>query len=106
MHWLTMWLERVIPATELFATFRQSILQPTVDPQALIRELCADAALLRSFDNPPSKTPEAVFFARFGPLDASTILPIVMLLFRAQEVSQVRRDGPFACSRAGSLAAP
>ena len=26
MHWLTMRLERLIPATELFATFRQSVL--------------------------------------------------------------------------------
>ena len=91
MHWLTMRLERVIPATELFATFRQSILQPSVDVQALIRELCADAALMRSFDNPPPNTPEAQFFRRLGALDASTILPIVLLLFRSAEVSQVRR---------------
>ena len=92
MHWLTMRLERVIPATELFATFRQFVLQPSLDSRALIRELCADAALMRSFDSPPRKSPEAEFFARLGPLDAGTILPIVLLLFRSEEVSEVRRQ--------------
>ena len=33
MHWLTMRLERVIPATELFATFRQSVLHPSLDAE-------------------------------------------------------------------------
>jgi Protein of unknown function DUF262 len=35
MHWLTMRLERLIPATELFATFRQSVLGPTTDAEAV-----------------------------------------------------------------------
>ena len=46
---------------------------------------------MRSFDTPPPKTPEAEFFARLGALDAGTILPIVLLLFRSAEVSEVRR---------------
>jgi len=91
MHWLTMRLERVIPATELFATFRQSILTPATDAEVLIRELCDDAAVIRSFDTPEPKTPEAEFFARLGPLDAGTVLPIVLLLFRSPEVSEERR---------------
>ncbi len=91
MHWLTMRLERLIPATELFATFRQSVLKPTTDAEALIRELCADAKVMRSFDTPTPKTPEAEFFARLRALDAGTILPIVLLLFRSPEVTQDRR---------------
>jgi hypothetical protein len=91
MHWLTMRLERVIPATELFATFRQSVLLRAADAGELIRELCADAAIMRSFDSPTPKTPEAEFFARLGPLDAGTVLPIVLLLFRSQEISETRR---------------
>lgn len=62
MHWLTMRLERLIAATELFATFRQSVLGPTTDAEALIRELVADAAVMRSFDRPTPNTPEAEFF--------------------------------------------
>ena len=50
MHWLTMSLEKVIPATELFSTFRTRILSPEPDAEALIKELCADAAVMRSFD--------------------------------------------------------
>jgi hypothetical protein len=91
MHWLTMRLVRLIPATELFATFRQSILTPGTDAEALIRELCSDAKVMRSFDTPPPRTPEAVFFARLSALDAGTVLPIVLLLFRSMEVSENRR---------------
>jgi hypothetical protein len=91
MHWLTMTLERLIPATELFATFRQSILAPDTDAEALIRELCADAKVMRSFDTPPPRTPEAEFFARLSALDAGTVLPIVLLLFRSPEVTKERR---------------
>lgn len=91
MHWLTMRLERLIPATELFATFRQSVLGPSTDAEALIRELSVDAAVMRSFDTPAPKTPEAEFFARLTALDAGTVLPIVLLLFRSPEVTAGRR---------------
>jgi hypothetical protein len=91
MHWLTMRLDRLIPATELFATFRQSVLKPDTDAEALIRELCADARVMRSFDTPLPATPEAVFFARLSALDAGTVLPIVLLLFRSPEVIEHRR---------------
>lgn len=91
MHWLTMRLERVIPATELFAAFRQGVLSAEVDAEALVRELCRDAAIMRSFDTVDPHTPEGQFFARFGPLDAGTVLPIVLLLFRSLEIAVDRR---------------
>lgn len=91
MHWLTMRIERLTPATELFATFRQNILAPTTDADALIRELCGDAEVMRSFDTPVLGTPEAEFFLRLTALDAGTVLPIVLLLFRSSEVSVHRR---------------
>ncbi|GAA5117952.1 DUF262 domain-containing HNH endonuclease family protein [Haloechinothrix salitolerans] len=91
MHWLTMRLERVVPATELFATFRQGVLQQQSDAESLIRELCTDAAVMRSFDTIDPHSPEGEFFARFEPLDASTTLPIVLLLFRSPEVTAERR---------------
>lgn len=91
MHWLTMRVERVTPATELFATFRQTFLEPASDAGALVRELATDAAVIRSFDSQPSGTQEAAFFARLAPLDAGTVMPIVLLLFRSAEVAQDRR---------------
>jgi hypothetical protein len=91
MHWLTMRLEHVIPATELFATFRQRVLGPATDAQALIHELCADAKVMRSFDTPAPNTPEAEFFSRLEALDAGTVLPIVLLLFRSPELTEDRR---------------
>ncbi|RCW45884.1 uncharacterized protein DUF1524 [Halopolyspora algeriensis] len=91
MHWLTMRLERVVPATELFATFRQGILDRTGDAEALIRELCADAEVIRSFENMSPDTPEGEFFARFEALNAGTFQPLVLLLFRSPEVTVERR---------------
>ncbi|MGJ7908231.1 DUF262 domain-containing protein [Actinopolyspora sp. H202] len=91
MHWLTMRLERIIPATELFAAFRQGILNQAVDAEELVTELCSDAAVMRSFDEVDPATPEGEFFARFRPLDASIVMPIVLWLFRSPEVSTTRR---------------
>jgi hypothetical protein len=91
MHWLTMKLERLIPATELFATFRHSVLTPATDAEGLIWELCGDAEIMRSFDTPAPQSPEAEFFARMSALDAGTFFPVVLLLFRSPEVTQGRR---------------
>lgn len=91
VHWLTMHLARVTPATELFATFRQRILTAETDAEALVRELCDDAAVMRSFDTPDPGSPEADFFARLDVLDAGTVLPVVLLLFRSPQLSEERR---------------
>jgi hypothetical protein len=91
MHWLTMKTEELVPATELFAAFRQRVLSRSSDSEALIRELCDDAAVMRGFDAPEPGSPEAEFFARLVPLDAGTVLPIVLLLFRSPEITVDRR---------------
>jgi hypothetical protein len=91
MHLLTMRLDRLIHATELSATFRQSVLKPDTDAEALIREPCADArVVMRSFDTLLPGTPEAVFFGRLSALDVGTVLPIA-LLFRSPVVTEHRR---------------
>jgi hypothetical protein len=89
MHWLGMKLRRVIPATELFSTFRKDILQAPERPRAdhLIQEMCRDARILRSFDNQPANSVEALFFQRLETLDITVIMPLVLLLFREQSVS-------------------
>lgn len=91
MHWLTLQTADLIPATELFATFRRQVLAESSNAGALIRELCADAAIMRSFDTPKPGSPEAVFFARLRALDAGTVLPIVLMLFRTPEITVQRR---------------
>jgi hypothetical protein len=89
VHWLTMRLRDVIPATELFSTFRQRVLTPATDAPALVRTLCADAATLRSFDG---LAEEVDFFARLPALDANVVLPIALLLYRSPELTAARRD--------------
>ena len=93
MHWLAMKLRRVIPATELFTVFRKDILQadPAPDMADLIRELCRDAQIMRSFDDQPEGSPEALFFARLEDMDTTTLLPLVLYLFRDEHVSGERR---------------
>jgi hypothetical protein len=93
MHWLAMTLRRVVPATELFSTFRARVLGASPPPQMaeLIAELCRDAKIMRSFDNPPPGSVVATYYERLAPLDTSTVIPLVLFLFREPSVSPERR---------------
>jgi hypothetical protein len=93
MHWLTMKLRRVVPATELFSNFREHLLSTVPPPQMseLIPELCRDAQTMRSFDSLERGSVEATFFDRLEALDTSTVLPLVLFLFRESAVSPDRR---------------
>jgi uncharacterized protein DUF262/uncharacterized protein DUF1524 len=93
MHWLGMRLRRVIPATELFAVFRKEILAGPPPPatDTLIAELCRDARILRGFDHLTETTPEGRFFRRLEALDTTTVLPLVLFLFREPRVGEAAR---------------
>lgn len=93
MHWLTMKLRRITPATELFTTFRKQILQASPPPSMdeLIREFCNDAETMRSFDSKPAGSDEALFFERLAALDVSTVLPLVLLFYRERDLAPERR---------------
>jgi Protein of unknown function (DUF1524) len=93
MHWLAMKLRQVIPATELFARFRQQVLDTAGSPPAdeLIRELRRDAQIMRGFDSQPAGSYEATFFDRLEVLDTSIVTPLVLLLFRDPRVTAARR---------------
>jgi len=93
MHWLAMRLERVIPATELFAVFRKDVLGDgaAIAVRSLIDELCRDARTMRSFDDLAPASPEGRFFARLELLDTSTLMPLALLLFRNREIAPPRR---------------
>lgn len=93
MHWLSMKLHRLIPATELFAIFRKDILQSpdAAKPDELVHELCSDAAIMRGLDHQPEGSREALFFERLEYLDITTVLPLVLLLFREGDLSHDRR---------------
>ena len=92
MHWLTMKLRRITPATELFATFRKQILQAPSRRRwtELIRELCRDARTMREFDRKPPGSDEAVLPAPRRSR-RHTGAPARMLLFREQELDDDRR---------------
>jgi hypothetical protein len=93
MHWLAMKLHEVVPASELFVSFRQRVLGTTTVPPAddLIRELRRDAQIMRSFDHQPPGSAEATFFARLELLDTSVVMPLVLLLFRDSRITPERR---------------
>ncbi|MCC6831907.1 MAG: DUF262 domain-containing protein [Thermoleophilia bacterium] len=93
MHWLSMKLRRVIPATELFTMFRRDILDrtPTRDVPDLIVEICRDARIMRSFDTADPASLEGRFFQRLQILDTTTVLPLILLLFREPAVTDGER---------------
>lgn len=93
MHWLAMKKRSVVPATELFTTFRNDILSKRLAPRMdeLIPELCRDAKTMRSFDTQEPGSVEATFFERLDLLDTSTLIPLVLFLFRESAVTPERR---------------
>ncbi|WP_217922209.1 DUF262 domain-containing protein [Miltoncostaea oceani] len=93
MHWLAMKLERVIPATELFAVFRKDVLGDgaAIAVRSLIDELCRDARIMRGFDDFAPASPEGRFFGRLELLDTSTLMPLALLLFRQRDIDPSRR---------------
>ena len=93
MHWLAMKLGRVVVATELFIEFRMHILDRTAPDQVvgLVRELCRDAGIMRSFDGRPAGSPEERFFRHLDVLDTTTVLPVALLLFTSERVTAERR---------------
>ena len=46
---------------------------------------------MRSFDDFDPGTPEELFFSRLEAMDTTTMLPIVLLLFRSAELGTARR---------------
>lgn len=93
MHWLAMELGQVVRADKLFDSFRKDVLRGTSSPsmEELVPRLCLDARTMRSFDAFAPGTPEGLFFARLEAMDTTTMLPIVLLLFRSAEVDVHRR---------------
>jgi hypothetical protein len=93
MHWLAMELGQVVRADKLFDAFRKDVLQaePPPDMAALIPRLCADARIMRSFDDFATDTPEGLFFSRLETLDTTTMLPVALFLFRTPDVGDEQR---------------
>jgi Protein of unknown function DUF262/Protein of unknown function (DUF1524) len=93
MHWLTMRSEKLVPATELFTTFRSRILNEHSNDsiEVIIDRLCRDAETMRSFDKLPVGSVEAKFFERLEILDTTTLIPLILLLFTEPGVDPVRR---------------
>lgn len=93
MQWLVVELAKPVPATELFKTFQGSILSRSNRPsmETLIPQLCADAAIVRGFDEIAPGTPERRFFELLELLDTTTMLPVALLLFRDPSVDPERR---------------
>jgi hypothetical protein len=92
-YWLIAEVAEPVPVTELFETFRDSVLHRTSCPpmESLIPTLCRDAQIIRGFDDLPPGTPERRFFELLELLDTSTLLPIALVLYRSQTISPERR---------------
>ena len=93
MHWLVAELAEPVPATELFDSFKDEILN-RAEPAPmteLIPRLCSDAAVMRSFDSQPEGSIENRFFWLLDLLDTTTMYPLALILFRSLDLSAERR---------------
>jgi hypothetical protein len=99
MHWLTMQRAEEVGAHHLFTTFRKLVDDPRTQPIVeVVHEFATDAATFASFDHQPIGSVEQRFFDRLDVLDTSTVLPIVLMLFRQDPVvfSEARRHRALA----------
>lgn len=91
MHWLAMHLDDPIRVSELFKVFRERILSKQPSPEDLITKLCADAKVMRGFDDFPPDTVEGRFFRRLEALDTSTVYALVLFLSTKPDVTRESR---------------
>lgn len=94
MHWLAMRLGQIIPATELFSVFRSRILDgPAAQPAAqLLVELNRDAATMRALEQEPRGTAAGDLLYWLSVADATTPLPVALLLACHDDVDPAARD--------------
>ena len=79
MHWLTMTTGQEVPATDLYPYFRKLLASKSrADVVTLVEEFAQDARLFASFDADASPQ----FFQRLRLLDTSTVLPLVLFLYK------------------------
>jgi hypothetical protein len=97
-YWLVAELGEAVPATELFDTFRMRILQPAACPpmEQLIPAVARDATTLRRFQEADVGTPERRFSDLLDLLDTTTLMPVVLLLLRSDQVSAETRANAFS----------
>ena len=97
-YWLIAELAEPVPATELFKTFRERVLQPASCPPMteLIPRLVRDARTLRELDSAPPESPEGRFYRLLDLLDTTTMMPLALILLRSPEISAERRANALA----------
>ena len=95
MHWLTMKLRRVVPATELFSTFRVNVLSSVPPPTMaeLIPEIRRESRSRcgASTTSVTGSVESKLLRATRARVDTATLLPLVLFLFREPAVSVERR---------------
>ncbi len=98
MHWLTMRLVDVVPATELFNTFRLAVLDSDdfSDAGQLVRVLCDDAGVMRAFEEADVQSDIGRFFDRLAALDTTTVIPIVLWLYTKPQIDEGQRQRALA----------
>lgn len=96
-YWLVAELAEPVPATELFEVFRTRILQRQTCPPMteLIPALTRDAATLRNFQDAATGSADRRFYELLELLDTTTLMPIVLILLRSDEVSSEHRANAF-----------
>jgi hypothetical protein len=97
-YWLVAELGEQVPATEFFLTFQARVLRAATCPPmtSLIPRLAHDAAVLRQFYQAETGNAEHRFSQLLALLDTTTLMPIVLLLQRSNDVTPQCRARAYA----------
>lgn len=84
MHWLTMKRREDVLSHQLYNAFRAFTKETPAPAAELVIELADDAEVFDSFDQHLVGTPEHKFFRTLAVLDTTTLLPLVLALYKAK----------------------
>lgn len=91
-NYLTLMTGEDVPATQLFTTFRDYVQKSAHSTSEQLERFRSYAKVYRDFGKFPEDSPEGIFFYRLEQLDTTTVYPILLEVFRTENLESNRDD--------------
>jgi hypothetical protein len=91
-NYLTLVTGEDVPATQLFTTFRDHVQKSARSTSEHLEQFRSYAKVYRDFRRFPEDSPEGVFFYRLEQLDTTTVYPLLLEVFSAENLENNRDD--------------
>jgi hypothetical protein len=90
-HFLTLRTREDVGATHLFPAFREfAEKRPDLSPKQHLADIRTFSRIYKRFEEFPRTSPEGVFFYRLEQLDTTTVLPLLLEIFRRLDTVELR----------------